>query len=113
MANNLDEYATVIGEAFKIVPNEDKGLTNFTVKSYVSGKYINATLWDNSHKHIKLENGDAVIVNGKLKKTPKKEGDGFWLNLSVSKIAVIPLDGGIRNFDDSPAESDGDEPDVL
>lgn len=109
---NLDEWATVIGEAFKITRPDADDKTNFTVKSYVTGKYINCTLWDNSHGHVELANGDCVVVNGKLKRTPKKDGDGHWINLNVSKIGRIPLDAGVRDDEPTQGKSD-DEPDVL
>lgn len=109
---NLDDWKTVLGEAFKIVEQDDK--VNFTVRSYQSGAYINCTLWKNSHGHVKLSNGDAVVVNGKFHKTPKKDGDGDWLNLSVKRIGVIPMDSGVddrvQNTTERPVD---DEVDVL
>ena len=109
---NLDEWKTVIGEAFKISRPDADDKTNFTVKSYVSGKYVNCTLWDSSHAHVKLQNGDCVVVNGTVKTTPKKDGDGFWVNLSVGRIGIIPMDAGVR--DDAPSsDGESDEVDVL
>lgn len=117
---NLDEWGTVFGEAFRkgVGPGEiidgDEDKINFTVKSYVTGKYVNATLWANSHGHIEVRQGDPVLINGKIKKKPKEQGDGFWVNLSISKIAVIPMDSGVdtRTSNGENAEGD-DEPDVL
>lgn len=115
---NLNEYGTVFGEAFRkgVGQNEvidgDGDKTNFTVKSYVTGKYVSATLWANSHGHIEVRQGDPVLINGKITKKRQEQGDGFWVNLSISKIAVIPMDVGVR--DDQPAEGKSDdEPDVL
>lgn len=112
MADNTAQYATVIGEAFNIKRhNDDK--TNFAVKSFVTGNITNCTLWDSSHAHVKLENGDCVIVNGKIKKTPKSDGDGFWINLSASRIGIIPMDSGERVDAPVGAGVSDDAPDVM
>lgn len=115
MAENAADWKTVLGEAFKIEDNDDKGLTKFTVKSYTSGAYINCTLWHNSHGHWvgTLKNGDAVIVNGKYTTPPKKDGDGHWKNLSVSSLGKLAeMDRGIDTRNQSD-EGDADTPDVL
>lgn len=109
-----EDYKTVIGEAFNIKPADKIEGRNFAVRSFVTGNIVNCTLWDSSHSHVEIENGDPVIVNGKVKLTPKKDGDGQWVNLNVGKIAIIPMDAGTR--DDSPATAvaaSDDEPDVL
>lgn len=92
-------YKTVIGEAFKIrrpdSGEDDK--TYFTVKSFVTGKYISCTLWDNSHADWLdkngLENGDAVIVNGTVK--VKTVDDKQFINMSIGRIGKIPMDSGV------------------
>jgi hypothetical protein len=111
---NLDQFKTVIGEAFKIEELEDK--IKFTVRSYISNAYINCTLWRNSHDHWvgELENGDAVIVNGKYTTPPKKDGDGHWHNLSVKRIGKVPMDAGVDDRETATVSaSSDDEPDVL
>lgn len=110
---NTDQFKTVIGEAFGIKPADKVEARNFAVRSFVTGNIVNCTIWDNSHGHVKIANGDPVIVNGKLNSTPKKDGEGHWVNLNVSRIAVIPMDAGVRTDAPGNAESDTDEPDVL
>lgn len=110
---NTDQYSTVIGEAFAIKPADKVEARNFAVRSFVTGNIVNCTIWDSSHAHIELANGDCVIVNGKVNKTPKKDGDGHWVNLNVGKIGLIPLDAGVRTDSPAKGETDTDEPDVL
>lgn len=116
MPNNVHEFGTVLGEAFSIKrPNEGQAddKTYFTVKSWVSGKFVSCTLWDSSHGHIQLENGMGVVVHGKVQK--KQSGDKVYTNMSVSSIGLIPMDKGVRS--DAPKSSgegsSDDEPDVL
>lgn len=114
MSDNLNTYKSIFGEAFNIKQADGVEARNFAVRSFVTGNVVNCTLWDSSHSHIDLVNGDVVVVNGKIKTTPKKDGDGVWVNLSVGKIALIPMDAGTR--DDAPAKTaaaSDDEPDVL
>lgn len=113
MPDNTSQYKSVFGEAFNIRPQDDK--TNFAVRSYISNNIVNCTLWHSSHSHVDLTNGDVVVVNGKIKHTPKKDGDGHWVNLSVGRIAVIPMDAGLdtRNEPAASVGASDDEPDVL
>jgi hypothetical protein len=111
---NLDTYKTVIGEAFNIKPADKVAARNFAVRSYISANIVNCTLWDNSHGHVEIANGDPVIVNGKIKTEPKKDGDGNWVNLSVGRIAVIPMDAGVDTRTETvKSNAAEDEPDVL
>ena len=114
MADKPD-YKTVWGEAFGIKQSDKIEARTFAVRRVQDDMIANCTLWDNSHGHIVLENGDPVVVNGKYTRVKKQQGDGFWHNISVGRIAVLPMDAGIR--DDTPTKSDedeaGDEPDVL
>lgn len=115
MPDNTSQYATVIGEAFNIKRhNDDK--TNFAVKSFVTGNITNWTLWDSSHAHVKLNQGDAVVANGKKSVTPKKDGEGHWINYSVKRIGIIALDSGTDDRVDSKvveSAAGDDQPDVM
>lgn len=102
-------YKTIIGEAFKIKRPEsgEDDKTYFTVKSFVTGKYISCTLWDNSHSawleaHPEFVNGVAVIVNGSVKS--KTVDDKTYINLSVGRIGTIPMDEGIDTREGSDSE---------
>lgn len=118
MANNTDNWQTVMGEGFK-VKRPEKGAddkTWFTVKSFKTGKFLSCTLWDNSHGHLtdQLNDGMVVIVNGKIKAVPSTTGGDPFLNMNVSRIAIIAMDAGV---DDRESTNDGgssdDEPDLI
>jgi hypothetical protein len=117
--NNLDDFQTVFGVVIKITPNEDKGLTNFTVKSYSSGAFVNCTLWHNRYPELPFEKFDTVFVNGPVKREAKKQGDGFWINLNVKRIGIIPMETGVDDRVEAGSTSNssggdaGDAPDVL
>lgn len=117
---NLDEYKTVIGEAFKKgvgrgeIIEGDADKVNFTVKSDRNDAYINCTLWKSSHGHIEIHQGDGVRANGKVTKRKKDQGEGFWVNLSIKSICVFPMDPGVDDRDSNNESAAGDdEPDVL
>lgn len=109
MTDNLTVWKSFIGEAFNVKRPEqgEDDKTYFTLKTLTKSTFINCTLWDNSHGHVEVNKGDMVIVNGKFKKKAKSDGDGFWYNLSVTRIAVIPMDDGVDDRDGY--EDDGEE----
>jgi hypothetical protein len=111
------KYKTVQGEAFNVKQSDKIDARTFAVRRDHDGMIANGTLWDNSHGHVELKDGDGVRINGKYTRAPKQNGDGFWHNISVSRIGVIPMDSGVRNENeggsDDENEASGDEPDVL
>lgn len=76
---------------------------------------VRATLWP-SHAHVELDEGDAVLLEGKFTTNPGKDADDnpiTYLNLSVSGIVKLGVvDTGER--DDQPrakksADTDSDD----
>ena len=112
-------YKTVLGEAFKIRRPEsgEDDKTYFTVKSLLTQKYISCTLWDNSHgkwleENPAFTNGVIVLVNGKVK--TKVVDDKTFINMSVSRIGLIPMDAGVDTRDsDGEGEQAAAEEDVI
>jgi hypothetical protein len=76
---------------------------------------IRATLWP-SHDHVELEQGDAVLIEGKFT-VNKKEKDGetvTYFNLSVSNIFNFgPGDRGVREETTNGGSNDVDDTDAY
>jgi hypothetical protein len=109
---STDTYVDIHGPAFEVKKAGGKVEGRyFTVKTYSKGTYLSCTLWDNKHAHVELNNGDIVSVNGKLTKS-NKDGKEY-LNVSVYRIAVTPMDSGVDDRVPTANGDSSDEPDVL
>lgn len=110
---NLDKYADIHGPVFnvKTVDDDRNPRRYFTLKTYSKGTFVSCTLWDSSHKHIEIKDGDIVSVSGKLTATEK---DGkVYRNVSVFRIHVSPMDEGTREPRDDSSDGVADEEDAL
>lgn len=73
--------------------------------NHVEGRIVDVTLWDNSFADLKIDKGDAVIVDGVFTADTKDQPDGTvrtFYNVTPTRIAVIPTvsatrDGGSSN----------------
>lgn len=114
MAEKKNEYRTIVGlvkypvrTGEVTVRDEEVQVRNFVVRQTgVKDQAIDvaATLWP-SHEHVELEQGDFVVMEGKLtpRKGTKKDDEGneiptTFFNFSVAGIKVFgPLDFGDRD----------------
>lgn len=116
-----NEYRTVIG-VVQFPPREgeaaSKPVRNIVVNSAGFGPYavrVSATLWP-SHKDVKVEENDIVILEGKYSKSNgEKDGQPItYHNLSVARIGVLgKADPGVKPETDAnevEVEPDDDIP---
>jgi hypothetical protein len=77
---------------------------------------VYATLWP-SFKHVKVEEGDVVILRGKYNANPKTKEDGtkiVYHNLSVLAIKNLgPMEFGTKpDTENTDDDADGDDEDI-
>lgn len=74
---------------------------------------MSATLWP-SHKHVEVEEGDVVIVEGAYTRNQSVGDDGekrTYHNLSVNRIAVLAKSDSGTKPETTSSDDDGDAPD--
>ena len=114
-SDSTTDYKEVIGRTFKprlpkVGQKQDKRYLG--IRSLATGKIVNVTVWDNSHGHVEIEEGDLVYAAGKFSRNEGSDGQ-MYNNISAYEIAVISTDKGKRKDDEgSSSASDDDDDDA-
>lgn len=115
-----DEYRTFIG-IVQFDPREGeaggKKVRNITIRGTgvkEQALRVGATLWP-SHGHVKVEKGDAVLIEGKFSRNKGSDSDGnevVYNNVSVARILVLGATDEGKRADVVNEPDDADDDDI-